>query len=82
MGPDFKSGELALVVHDRYQHKGLGSRLVEMLIEIGREKGLEEVVGEVLTDNEKMLGLCRKLGFTTRLGLGGITKIALKLKTP
>ena len=80
MEPDFQSGELAIVVHDQYQRKGLGYKLVEMLIEIGREKGLEEIVGDVLTENEKMLKLASKLGFTARWVPGGITKITLKLK--
>ena len=80
MEPDFHSGELAIIVHDRYQRKGLGYRLIEILIGIGRERGLEEVVGEVLSDNDKMLKLARKLGFTARLVPGGIFKITLKLK--
>ena len=64
--PDFQSGEFAILVHDRYQRKGLGHKLVETLIGIGRDKGLDEIVSEVLTDNEKMLKFARKLGFTTR----------------
>jgi acetyltransferase len=80
MEPDFKSGEFAILVHDRYQGKGLGYKLVGMLIEIGREKGLEEIIGEVLMENEKMLKLARKLGFTARGVPGGISKITLKLK--
>jgi acetyltransferase len=80
MEPDFHSGEFAVLVHDRYQGKGLGYKLVEMLIEIGREKGLDEIVGEVLTENRKMLGLARKLGFATQWVPGGTTKITLKLK--
>jgi hypothetical protein len=51
-----------------------------MLIGIGREKGLEEIVGDVLAENMKMLKLARKLGFTTQWLAGGITKITLKLK--
>jgi acetyltransferase len=82
MEPDFTSGELAIVVHDRYQHKGLGYKLVGMLIEIGREKGLDEVFGDVLAENENMLKLARKLGFTTRYVPGGIIRIIKKLKTP
>ena len=80
MQPDFRSGEFAILTHDRYQHKGLGYKLVGMLIEIGREKGLEEIVGQVLTENEKMLKLARKLGFTSRWGSDGVSKITLKLK--
>ena len=80
MEPDFRSGEFAILTHDQYQHKGLGYKLVSMLIEIGREKGLEEIVGQVLTENDKMLKLARKLGFTSRWGSDGVSKITLKLK--
>ncbi len=80
MEPDFRSGEFAILTHDQYQHKGLGYKLVGMLIEIGLEKGLEEIVGQVLTENEKMLKLARKLGFTSRWGPDGVSKITLKLK--
>ena len=80
MEPDFHSGEFAILVHDRYQRKGLGHKLVETLIGIGRDKGLDEIISEVLTDNEKMLKLAGKLGFTTQRLAGGTTKITLKLK--
>jgi len=43
--PDFKKGEFAVVVHDDYQGKGLGYKLVDMLIGIGQEKGLEKIYG-------------------------------------
>ena len=77
---DLKSGEVAALVHDRFQRKGLGQRLMERVVEIARRKGLHEIHGEVLTDNHKMLGLCKKLGFITKLLPGGITRITLPLK--
>jgi acetyl coenzyme A synthetase (ADP forming)-like protein len=80
MYPDLRSGELALLVHDRYQRQGLGYELMQVIIGIGRDKGLAEVAGDVLADNEKMLKLARKLGFTVRLAPGGIFRITLKLK--
>ncbi len=80
LDPDLNSGEVAALVHDRFQRKGLGQRLMERVVEIARRKGLQEIHGEVLTDNQKMLGLCKKLGFITRLLPGGITKISLQLK--
>ena len=80
LNPDFNSGEIAALVHDRFQRKGIGRKLMEMVIKIGRWKGLHEIYGDVLTDNEKMLGLCRKLGFTTKWLPGGITRITLLLK--
>ena len=77
---DSPSSEFAVLVHDRYQGKGLGYKLMETLVGIGREMGLEEIVGEALTENQKMLKLAKKLGFTTQWVPGGITKLTLKLE--
>jgi acetyltransferase len=76
--PDHNSGEITVLVHDNFQRKGLGQKLMEMMIEIGRARGLNEIFGEVLTENKKTLKLCKKLGFATEW-LGGVTKINLKL---
>jgi len=80
MNPDLTSGELAVLVQDRFQGKRLGSKFVEMLIGIARERGLEEVRADVLTENESMLGVFRRLGFTTHLVPGGTSEAVLKLK--
>ena len=80
MEPDFRSGEFAVFVHDRYQRKGLAHKLMEIIIEIGREKGLEEIVGDVLAENDKMLKLARKMGFTVRRASYGVNSIFLKVK--
>ena len=80
LDPDFNSGEVAALVHDRFQRKGLGQKLMEVVIKIARWKGLHEIYGEVLTDNDRMLRLCRKLGFTTKWLPGGTTRITLPLE--
>ena len=80
LDPDFDSGEIAALVHDRFQRKGLGQKLMEVVTKIAKAKGLREIHGEVLTENRKMLGLCKKLGYTTRMLPDGITRIALDLK--
>ncbi len=80
MDPEFNSGEIAVLVHDRFQRKGIGRKLWEIVIQIGREKGLHEIYGEVLSENEKMLGLGRKTGFATERLPDGVTGIRLKLK--
>ncbi|MFI5306013.1 MAG: GNAT family N-acetyltransferase [Polyangiales bacterium] len=64
--PDGESCEFALVVADAWQHKGLGSSLMAALIDVARAKGLSRMEGEVLTENTKMLGLMRELGFSVR----------------
>jgi len=78
--PDFKKGEFAVVVHDDYQGKGLGYKLVGLLIGIGHEKGLEKIYGIVLTDNKAMLTICHELGFSTKDLGDGTTWVELPLK--
>ena len=77
---EFKSGEYAVLVHDNYQSKGLGYKLVDVIIGIAEEKGLERIWGEVLTENEKMLTVCRRLGFTAQRTPDEVTKVVLELK--
>ncbi len=60
---DRRSCEFALVVSDRWQRRGIGHRLMHMLMEIARNRGLEEMRGEVLSNNHKMLELMKSLGF-------------------
>lgn len=62
--PDFEKGECAVVVHDDFQRKGLGLRLMDMLLGIGEEKRLKEVYAYVMSTNRKMLNLAKKMGFT------------------
>ncbi|MGP8069843.1 MAG: bifunctional acetate--CoA ligase family protein/GNAT family N-acetyltransferase [Candidatus Bathyarchaeia archaeon] len=61
-----KRGEFAVVVADKYQGKGLGVKLVDMLIGFAKEKGIETIYGGVMAENIRMIRLCEKLGFSTR----------------
>lgn len=80
MNQDLTSGEVAILVQDKFQGKHLGSKFVEMLIEIARERGLEEVRADVLTENESMLNVFKRLGFSTHWVPGGTSEALLKLK--
>jgi acetyltransferase len=51
-----------------------------MLIGIAQEKGLEELYGIVLAENEDMLAVVRKLGFKTKRMPDGIMRVMLDLK--
>ncbi|HPO19067.1 MAG TPA: GNAT family N-acetyltransferase, partial [Rubrivivax sp.] len=64
--PDQTSCEFALVVADDFAGKGLGSRLMESIMDVARDKGLSEIVGLVLTENSGMLELMRRLGFVIK----------------
>ena len=80
IGQDLTFGEVAVLVQDRFQGKHLGSKFVEMLIGIARERGLENVRADVLMENESMLKIFRRLGFTIHSVSGGTGEAVLKLK--
>jgi len=64
--PDQTSCEFSLVVADDFSGQGLGSRLMESIMDVARERGLTEIVGLVLTNNDGMLRLMRSLGFSVK----------------
>ena len=61
--PDRQSCEFALTVADDWQKKGIGGQLMQRLMNVARDRGLEIMEGDVLSRNPKMLRLCEKLGF-------------------
>jgi acetyltransferase len=80
MDQDLASGEMAVLVQDSFQGKHLGSKLAEMLIGIARERELEYIRADVLTENDKMLNVFRRLGFTIHRLPGGMSEALLNLK--
>ena len=64
--PDRKSCEFAIVVSDKWQHRGIAHHLMLRLIEVARDRGIERMDGEVLSNNHKMLELVKGLGFKVR----------------
>ena len=48
---------------DDYQGQGIGSRLMQSIMDVARSKGLTEIMGLILTRNAPMLKLMASLGF-------------------
>jgi acetyltransferase len=61
--PDGESCEFALVVADKWQHRGIGSHLMNALMDAARQRGLKVMDGEILTENRSMRALAKRLGF-------------------
>ncbi len=76
---DPETAQFAILVRDDYQKMGIGRRLMLVMIDVAREKGFKEIFGIVLSDNKKMLAMCRGLGFTTKREPEGITRALLSL---
>jgi acetyltransferase len=78
--PDGARAEFAIVVRSDLKRKGLGRVLLEKMIGYCRQRGLRELVGQVLPENERMLGLARKLGFEQHyLPEDGAVEVTLRL---
>jgi acetyltransferase len=61
--PDNRRAEYAIAVRSDWQGRGIGYLLMTRLIEIAGDRGIGELVGEVLRENAPMLQMCRELGF-------------------
>jgi len=61
--PDRHSCEFALTVGDTWQRHGIGREMMRRLMAVARDRGIEVMEGEVLSNNTKMLALCERLGF-------------------
>jgi acetyltransferase len=61
--PGGKSGEFAVLVGDKWQGLGLGSKLMDLLAEMGRDLRVDKIYGYVSANNYRMLQLCKKKGF-------------------
>ena len=61
--PNLETCEFSIVVGDHWQGKGLGAKLLRMCIDIAKEKGVKILWGNIMSGNERMIELCKKLGF-------------------
>jgi acetyltransferase len=82
INPDGESCEFALVVADEWQRRGLGRRMMTLLIDAARTRGLREMNGHVLADNRPMLALCQSLGFESAESSEGpqVRRVSLALR--
>lgn len=78
--PGGKTGEIAFIVVDQYQGAGLGTKVVDHVLEICKDMGVEKVYAIMLPDNFRALNLMKKMGFTISYAEDGSVKGTLDLK--
>ena len=47
--------EFALLISDQFQEYGLGKHLLTILVAIGRDEGVDRIIGHILPENYAML---------------------------
>jgi acetyltransferase len=63
--------EFALTVRDQWQGHGLGTQLLKLLVQVGRDEKLGRITATVLADNHEMQHVARKVGFKVEHRPGG-----------
>ena len=82
--PGTADAEVAVVVEDAHQGRGLGVLLLEHVEAAARERGIERFVADVLPSNRRMLEVFRSAGFeiTRQLGDGYVQLTFSITETP
>jgi acetyltransferase len=61
--------EFAIIIRSDIKNQGLGHALMNKAIRYCGERGISRLMGQVLTDNKRMLDFARKEGFRATLNL-------------
>jgi acetyltransferase len=77
--PDGTRAEFAVLVRTDLKAHGIGWALMTKLINYARHRGIAELFGEILVENEAMLGLAHSLGFKIFPSSQGVARATLTL---
>lgn len=75
--PSSNEAKFSLVVADKFQGQGAGSKLLDQLIRFARDKGYERLIGQINLRNSAMRKLCRIYGFKLSHSFGDEDIIAV-----
>lgn len=78
--PDSKTGEIAFIVADPWQGLGLGTKMVDYVLEICKDMKIEIVYAIMLSENFRAVNLMKKMGFAITSMDDGNIKGTLDLK--
>jgi acyl-CoA synthetase (NDP forming)/RimJ/RimL family protein N-acetyltransferase len=77
---DAEEAEVAFLVEDAHQGRGVASVLLEHLAETARENGIARFVADVLPANQKMMGVLKQAGYTAQSRFAdGVVRMTLDL---
>jgi GNAT superfamily N-acetyltransferase len=79
---DGTEAEMAIVVEDGWQSKGVGRSLLSELARRGRLRGVETFTAEALATNRPMLGLAARFAGTEYAMAEGVCQVRMPLHTP
>lgn len=77
--PDLENAEVAILVSDEIQGKGLGRILMEYCLRVSKEVGLKALWMEILKENTRMLHIAKLFDFKRAYADEDMIKVALEI---
>ena len=74
------AAEVAFLVADKFQNRGLGTQLLERMIQIARQEGISALEGATLSDNYGMKDMFARAGFRFSPPEDGVVTAVLRLE--
>ncbi len=69
--PKTQSAEVAFVVHDEWQQKGMGTYLLDYITKIAKQRGVKRFFARVLPGNKPMLSIFHNSGYKVNTEFDG-----------
>ncbi|MFH1369964.1 MAG: GNAT family N-acetyltransferase [Planctomycetota bacterium] len=81
LDPKTQAAEVAFIVHDEWQQKGMGTYLLDYITKIARQRGVKHFYAKVLPGNKPMLAIFHNSGFQVNTTFDGeVYNISYDLK--
>ncbi len=72
-------GEFAMLISDPYQRRGLGTELLQRIIQVGRQEKLTQITADILAENVPMQKVAEKVGFHLERAGTDLVKAEIRL---
>ncbi|MFW5666898.1 MAG: bifunctional acetate--CoA ligase family protein/GNAT family N-acetyltransferase [Coleofasciculus sp.] len=72
-------GEFAMLISDPYQRRGLGTELLQRIIQVGRQEKLTRITADILAENVPMQKVAEKVGFHLERAGNDLVKAEIRL---
>jgi acyl-CoA hydrolase/RimJ/RimL family protein N-acetyltransferase len=71
LDPKLQAAEVAFVVHDEWQQKGMGTYLLDYISKIAKQRGVRQFYAKVLPTNKPMLAIFHNSGYKVNTSFDG-----------
>ena len=71
LDPKTQAAEVAFIVQDEWQEKGMGTFLLDYLTQIAKQRGVRRFYAKVLPDNKPMLAIFQNSGYRVNMEFDG-----------